>query len=69
MGYYGKVDGIYGSRIYTENMSKYGGVGLFEPEHDDLVNSPELPQNYGFSSQSFGATLSHPDYNSVIWRF
>ena len=50
-------------------MTKYGGVGHFEPSHEDLVNSPELPPNYGFSMDSFAATLSYPDFDSVIWRF
>ncbi len=50
-------------------MAKYGGVGLFEPSHDDLVKSPELPPNYGFTLDSFAATLSYPDFDSVIWRF
>ena len=51
-------------------MTKYGGVGPFEPTHEDLVISPELPPNYGFNNlDSFAATISYPDFDSVIWRF
>ena len=72
LGYYGARGG---PRVYTKDMTQYGGVSEDSPDHASFTSSPELEDNYGFNTWGAWSYKLQKDLpsgstvTSIAWRF
>lgn len=70
LGYYGAFGG---ARVYTADLTKYGGSDYNSPNHDSLIAAPELSQNFGFNTWGSWAHVIKDrevdGFTSFAWRF